>query len=468
MPISPTLLDELAAITGPKGIIREAGEMEAYMKEWRGRVVGKSPCVLLPETTEQVAAIVKLCIKHKAPLVPQSGNTGLVGAGVPTTDNSMVLLSLKRMNKIRAIDEKDFSMVAEGGCILSVAKEAADKKNRLLAMTLASEGSAGIGGLIATNAGGSFTLRYGNMREQVLGLEAVMADGSIYSDLRSLRKNNSGYDLKQLLIGSEGTLGIITAAALKLMPKPARVETALIAFPNPHKAIEALAILREATGDRLAAFEIMPRIAIESAAKFISGQRDPFSTPHPWIALVETHEAMTDNGILEKALEILMEKSIAEDAAFAQSEAQIKSFWSLREAIVEAQKHLGGSLKHDLSVPVGKTAEFIEKGAKLVESRVPGTKIYSFGHIGDGNIHFNLGQPESMDKEKFLSHREEIASMLNDLVLSLGGAISAEHGIGRFYRDEFLRITHPVPLALMRKIKSALDPDNILNPGVMV
>jgi FAD/FMN-containing dehydrogenase len=468
MPISPALIDELASITGLRGTIRDAAEMDPYMKEWRGRVVGKSPAVLLPENAEQISAIVKLCVKHKTPLVTQSGNTGLVGAGVPPADNSMLLLSLKRLNKIRAIDEKDFSMVAEGGCILSVAKDAADKKNRLLAMTLASEGSAGIGGLIATNAGGSFTLRYGNMREQVLGLEAVMADGSIYSDLRSLRKNNSGYDLKQLLIGSEGTLGIITAATLKLMPKPARVETALIAFSNPSKAIEALGILREATGDRLAAFEIMPRVAIESAVKFISGQRDPFPTPHPWIALVETHEATADNGILETALGLLMDKNLAEDAALAQSEAQIKSFWGLREAIVEAQKYLGASLKHDLSVPVGKTAEFIEKGAKLVEARVPGTKIYSFGHIGDGNIHFNLGQPEGMDKEKFLVHREEIASLLNDLVLGLGGAISAEHGIGRFYRDEFHRTAAPVSLALMRKIKSAWDPHNILNPGVMV
>jgi FAD/FMN-containing dehydrogenase len=468
MSISSSLLDELATIIRPKGMIREAAEMEPYMKEWRGRVVGKSPAVLLPETAEQISSIVKLCAKHKIPLVTQSGNTGLVGAGVPTTDNNMILLSLKRMNKIRSIDEKDFSMVAEGGCVLSVAKEEAEKKNRLLAMTLASEGSAGIGGLIATNAGGSFTLRYGNMREQVLGLEAVMADGSIYSDLRTLRKNNSGYDLKQLLIGSEGTLGIITAAALKLMPKPARIETALVTFPNPQKAIEALSILREATGDRLAAFEIMPRVAIESAVKFIPGQRDPFPTPHPWVALVETHEATADNGILQKALEILMDKNIAADAALAQSESQIKSFWGLREAIVEAQKYLGGSLKHDLSVPIGKTAEFIEKGARLVESRVPGTKIYSFGHIGDGNIHFNLGQPEGMTKEQFTAHREELATALNDLVLSLGGAISAEHGIGRFYRDEFLRITHPVSLALMRKIKSALDPHNILNPGVMV
>jgi FAD/FMN-containing dehydrogenase len=283
-----------------------------------------------------------------------------------------------------------------------------------------------------------------------------------------LRKNNSGYDLNQLLIGSEGTLGIITAATLKLMPKPARVETALVTFPNPQKAIEALSILREATGDRLAAFEIMPRVAIECAVKFIANQRDPFPTPHPWVALVETHEAMADNGILEKALEILMEKKIAADAALAQSESQIKSFWGLREAIVEAQKYLGGSLKHDLSIPIGKTAEFIEKGAKLVESRVPGTRIYSFGHIGDGNIHFNLGQPEGMDKEKFLSYRTEISSLLNDLVLSLGGAISAEHGIGRFYRDEFLRVTPAVPVAIMQKIKHALDPQNILNPGVMV
>jgi FAD/FMN-containing dehydrogenase len=329
-------------------------------------------------------------------------------------------------------------------------------------MTLASEGSASIGGLIATNAGGSFTLRYGNMREQVLGLEAVMADGSVINDLRSLRKNNTGYDLKQLLAGSEGTLGIITAATLKLLPKPQKIETALIALTSPEQAIKALGVLREATGDHLAAFELMPRIAIESAVKFVN-QREPFASASPWVALVETHD-----GALEPALARLMEKNLAADAVLAQSEAQKRSFWALREAIVEAQKHLGASLKHDLAVPVGKIAEFIAKGADVVEKTIPGTRVYAFGHVGDGNIHFNLSQPEAMNKDAFTAKREVMAAALHDLVLTLGGSISAEHGIGRFKREEFLRTTEPTQIAAMRKIKAALDPENILNPGVLV
>ncbi|MBI3419886.1 MAG: FAD-binding oxidoreductase [Proteobacteria bacterium] len=459
-------LDQFSKILGDKSVIRNASEMDAYMKEWRGRVVGKSPCVLLPQTTEQVSAIVKICAAQKIALVPQGGNNGLVGAGVPTTDNSMITLSLKRMNKIRVLDADDFSMIAEAGCILTVAKEAAALQSRLLAMTLASEGSASIGGLIATNAGGSYTLRYGNMREQVLGLEAVMADGSVVSELRSLRKNNSGYDLKQLLIGSEGTLGIITAARLKLLPKPNLVEAALVALPDVKSAITALGVLREATADRLSAFELMPRLAIDSAVRFLN-KREPFDKTYPWYALVETHDS-GGSGTLEKALEILFGKNLALDATVAQNQAQHRAFWNLREGIVEAQKSLGASLKHDLAAPVGRIAELIEKGSAVVEKTIPGTRIYAFGHAGDGNIHFNLSPPEGMSKEAFLAKREEMAARLNDLVLALGGSISAEHGIGRFYRDEFLRTGDPLQIALMRKIKAAFDPQNILNPGVLL
>jgi FAD/FMN-containing dehydrogenase len=464
MMFSSALLEKFATIVGPSGVLRT--DIDAYMKELRGRVTGKSPCVLLPQNTEQVAAIVKLCVENKIPLVPQSGNTGLVGANVPTADGDMVTLSLKRMNTMRALDADDFSMVAEAGCILQTTKDIAAGKNRLLAMTLASEGSAMIGGLIAANAGGSYTLRYGNMREQVLGIEAVMADGSIYSDLRSLRKNNSGYDIKQLLIGSEGTLGVITAATLKLYPIP-KTEAAMIALPNIEAAIKALGILREATGDRLAAFEMMPRLAIESAIKHIPNQRDPFIQPAPWVAMIETHEA-SGSSAMESALAQLISKNIAGNAVLAQNEAQIKSFWALREAVVEAQKHLGASLKHDLSVPVGRIAEFITKGTALVEKAIPGIRVYAFGHVGDGNIHFNLSAPEGMAADAFTAQREAIASKLHDLVLSLGGAISAEHGIGRFKREEFLRTAPPEQIEAMRKIKRALDPHNIFNPGVIV
>ncbi|HVY13104.1 MAG TPA: FAD-binding oxidoreductase [Alphaproteobacteria bacterium] len=465
MAITTSLLDEFAAITGPKGIIRDAAEMQPYMKEWRGRVMGQSPCVLLPENTQQVAAMVKLCAKHKIPLVPQGGNTGLVGAGVPTADGSMITLSLKRLNKIRTVDADDFSMVAEAGCVLTTAKEAAVQKNRLLAMTLPSEGSASIGGLIATNAGGAYTLGYGNMREQVLGLEAVLADGSIVSELRSLRKNNSGYDLKQWLIGSEGTLGIITAATLKLLPQPGCVEAALIALPDAKSAIQALSLLRELTGDRLAAFELMPQLAIESAVRFVPQQRAPFNKSFPYLALIEAH---ANAPVLEQALEALLDKKMVMDAVPGESDTQIAGFWRLREAVVEAQRHLGASLKHDLSVPVGRMAEFLEKGALVAEKLVPGVRVYAFGHVGDGNIHFNLSQPEKMDADNFTARRENVALALHDLAISLGGSISAEHGIGRFKREEFHRTAQPAHLAMMRDVKRALDPDNILNPGALV
>ncbi|MBY0428851.1 MAG: FAD-binding oxidoreductase, partial [Alphaproteobacteria bacterium] len=328
----------------------------------------------------------------------------------------------------------------------------------------ASEGSACIGGLAATNAGGSFTLRYGNMREQILGIEAVLPDGSIWNGLRSLRKNNAGYDLKQLLIGSEGTLGIITAATLKLLPKPQRTETALIALQSPEQAIEVLGKLRAATEDTLAAFELMPRIAIDAAVEYCH-QRMPFDSP--WYALIETHATTDNSANLQSALEALLGGNLIQDAVVSESIAQNRSFWALREAIVAAQSHLGASLKHDISLPVSKIAQCIEQGSNLVGKLISGARPYSFGHVGDGNIHFNISQPEGTDKEAFVSKRDTVASALHDLVISLGGSISAEHGIGRFKRAEFHRTIAPTELELMRSIKKAIDPKGIMNPGVL-
>jgi FAD/FMN-containing dehydrogenase len=465
--IDSHVLEKFSALLGTHGVLTADVDKTPFLHEWRGRVNAQSPAVLLPKNTAEVSDIVKLCAAYKIALVPQGGNTGLVGASVPTADNSMLCISLKRMNSIRSIDADDFSMVAEAGCILQTVFEIAAAQNRLFAMTLASEGSATIGGLAATNAGGSFTLRYGNMREQILGLEAVLPDGSIWNGLRSLRKNNSGYDLKQLLIGSEGTLGIITAATLKLLPKPTRIETALIALKNPHDAIHALGLLRGASEDTLAAFELMPRIAIESAVKYV-GQREPFATPYPWLALVETHNTSHyGKKNLADMLEPLLDKKIIIDATIASSITQSRNFWNMREAIVEAQKHLGASLKHDVSVPISKIAECIEKGSALAAQHINGAQPYTFGHVGDGNIHFNISQPNGMDKETFIAQRDSMARLIHDLVISLGGSISAEHGIGRFKKAEFLRTADDAELQTMKKIKSAIDPQNIMNTGVL-
>lgn len=466
------VLEKLTSLLGAPGILTEQSDKEAYLHEWRGRITSNSPAVLLPKNVAEVSEIVKLCAAHNVPLVPQSGNTGLVGASVPPEDNSSLCLSLKRLNKIRSFDAADFSMVAEAGCILQNVQQAASAQNRLFAMTLASEGSACIGGLAATNAGGSYTLRYGNMREQILGIEAVLPDGSIWNGLRSLRKNNSGYDLKQLLIGSEGTLGIITAATLKLLPKPERVETALIALASPQAAIDVLGRLRSASQDTLAAFELMPRLAIDSAVKHCQA-RKPFDAQehYEWTALIETHATSANGEGLSSMLEPLLEKKLIQNAAIADSIAQHREFWALREAIVEAQNRMGASLKHDISIPISKIAECISEGSKIVAKLAPGARPYTFGHVGDGNIHFNISQPEGPDKNKdkdaFIAQREIVASALHDLVISLGGSISAEHGIGRFKKAEFHRTISPVELHAMRAIKHALDPKGIMNPGVL-
>lgn len=459
----------LEKILGPQGIIVDPHDIVPYMHEWRGRMKGQSRAVLRPRNTDEVAALVHYCATHHIPLVPQGGNTGLVGASVPPEDGSALLISLKRMNNIRKMDAADFSMVAEAGCILADVQKAADNAGRYFAMTLASEGSATIGGLVATNAGGSLTLRYGNMREQVLGLEAVMPNGQIWHGLKSLRKNNTGYDIKQLLIGSEGTLGIITAATLKLMPRPAHKETAFLAFETPQQALEALALLRHFTEDRLAVYELLPGLAIETAARFISGVQNPFTTTYPWAALIETHTLGDDApATLANSLEKILARGVIIDATLASSSAQARQFWHLREAVVEAQKHLGASLKHDLSVPISQMPVLIIEGKKLAQNIIPDCRLYAFGHVGDGNIHFNISPPEGMDNAGFIAQQETMARTLHDLAIHLGGSISAEHGIGRFKREEFHRTTSSLDLALLQHIKTALDPYIIMNKGVLV
>lgn len=458
-------IKSLSSLIGAQNCLNDKDAMQPFLQEWRGRMKGNALAVMLPQNTQQVAEIVKFCAANRIALTPQGGNTGLTGASVPEEAQSIVL-SLKRMSRIRAIRADDFSMEVDAGCILQKAKEEAAAQNRLLAMTLASEGSATIGGLIATNAGGSFTLKYGNMREQVLGLEVVLPDGAIWNGLRSLRKNNSGYDLKQLFIGSEGTLGVITAATLRLLPAANAINTALVALASAADAIALLGFLREETQETIAAFELIPSLAIDTFCHKTKAQPAPFAQDYPWLALVETHDQV-ENTRLSTALETALEKKRILDATMAQTEGQKKAFWQLREGIVEAQKSLGPSLKHDLAAPIHAIPALINNGSAAVEKIMAGARPYVFGHIGDGNIHFNISPPEGMKADIFSAARENIAAALHDAALALGGSLSAEHGIGRFKRDEFHRTVNRTEFETMRSIKHALDPENIMNPGVL-
>ncbi len=464
-------LDRIRAVVGPAGIITGPEDMAPYLAECRGRFKGNSPAVVRPASTEEVAAVVGLCAEAGIPIVPQGGNTSLVGGSIPYEEGRELLLSLSRMNRIRSVDPLNYTMTAEAGVILKTAQEAAKDHDRLLPMSLGAEGSCQVGGLISTNAGGINVLRYGNMRDLVLGLEVVLADGRVWNGLRALRKNNTGYDLKQLFIGAEGTLGIVTAAVLKLYPRPRQAETAFVAVPSPAAAIELLARLREASGDSVAAFELMSRRCLEFALKHVAGTIDPLSEPSPWYVLTELTAGTRSDAFresLEAALGAAFEAELATDATLAQSETQANQLWFIREAIVEAQKHEGGSIKNDVSVPVSRVAEFLERATAAVEAACPGIRVTPFGHVGDGNIHFNLSQPEGADTAAYMARWEEITHVVNEVILALDGSISAEHGVGRFKKDEMPAIKGPVEFDLLRTVKAALDPRGLLNPGKML
>jgi FAD/FMN-containing dehydrogenase len=464
-------LDGLKAAVDAAGWIDDAQDMAPYLHEWRGRFQGGALAVLRPSSTEQVAAIVKAALGANVQIVPQGGNTGLVGGSMSYPGERAVILSLQRLNRIRALDPIDYTATVEAGCILANLQDAAAEANRLFPLSLGSQGSSTIGGLLSTNAGGTMTIRYGNMRELVLGIEAVLPDGRIWNGLRRLHKNNTGYDLKHLFIGGEGTLGIVTAAVLKLFPRPRQTETAFIGVPDPASAIALLDRLRVATGDALTGFELMPRIAIDFALRHISGATDPLAAPHPWYVLAEA-TAGTQGGQLRDAIEIALadavEAGVAHDATLADSEARRDALWFLREAIVEAQRFEGGSIKHDISVPVSRVADFIARASDAVKAHMPGIRPVAFGHAGDGNIHFNLTQPQGADAVAYLAQWEDFNRIVHDVALGLDGSISAEHGIGRFKREEMALIKSPPELDMMRRVKTALDPDGVMNPGVML
>ena len=471
-PTEPPIRDALRRIqeaVGPKGWTDEPAAMEPYLVEQRGLYHGCAQLVVRPETTAEVAAVVRICAEAGIPVVPQGGNTGLAGGGVPSERGDAIVLSLGRMNRIRALDPLNDTVTVEAGVVLQRIQEAAAEADRLFPLSLGAEGSCMIGGNLSTNAGGTGVLRYGNARSLVLGLEVVLPDGRVWDGLRGLRKDNTGYDLKQLFIGAEGTLGVITAAVLRLFPRPHDVVTAMVAVRNVAAAVELLALLRAGTGESVTAFELMTRIGLESAARHIAGVVDPFPKPYSHYVLIEctsAHGPGPLRGAVEGVLEGALEGGLVLDAVFAESRAQAKALWYIREVLPDAQKFEGGSIKHDVAVPVSRVADFIDEANKAVEAAMPGTRPFAFGHVGDGNIHYNLSQPVGMDKDAFLAEWSRLNRVVHDIVVGkYKGSISAEHGIGLVRRAELPRYKSEVELELMRRVKAALDPRGLMNPG---
>jgi FAD/FMN-containing dehydrogenase len=463
-----TLLDTLAARLGPAHVLTAASDMAGFLSEARALYSGSALAVVRPRDTAEVSFVVEQCARAGVPIVPQGGNTGLVGGGVPYGG---VVLSLTRLDRIRAVDPVNATMTVEAGCILKTVQDAADAADCLFPLSLAAEGSCRIGGNLATNAGGVSVLRYGNARELTLGVEVVLADGRVWNGLSTLRKDNTGYDLKDLFVGSEGTLGIITAAVLKLFPKPKARATAFVGCASPQAALDLFQRLRSGVGDMLTAFEYMPQFALDIVLKHVSGAVRPLAGEHGSYALIELTSPQADadlQGAFETVLGQAIEDGIVEDATIAASEAQRHALWQLREELSDVQRLEGGSIKHDVAVPVSRVADFIEEATRACEAAMPEVRVCAFGHFGDGNIHFNLSQPVGMDKAAFLGEWERFNRIVHDIVAHMGGSISAEHGIGLIKRDELLRYKDPVAIDLMRTLKRALDPNNILNPGKVV
>jgi FAD/FMN-containing dehydrogenase len=464
----PAFLDALSARLGPGRVSSDASDLAGHLVEERKLYRGQALALVRPRTTEEVSAVAAECNRAGVPLVVHSGNTGLVGGGVPFGG---IVLSTERLDRVRELDAVNATITVEAGCILKSVNDAANAADLTFPLSLPSEGSCRIGGNLGTNAGGTGVLRYGNARDLVLGLEVVLADGRVWNGLKGLRKDNSGYDLKHLFVGSEGTLGIITAAVLKLFPKPHAKTTAFIACPTARSALDTFARLRQGAGDTLTAFELLPRFAIDIVMKHGRGAVRPLAGDHAWYALVglSSPDREADlQGRLETVLGGAIEVGLVEDATIGSSEAQNRALWHLREALSEAQGAEGGSIKHDVSVPVSRVADFIETASAACEAAMPGVRVLPFGHVGDGNIHFNLAQPIGMDRAAFLGEWERFNRIVHDIVASMNGSIAAEHGIGLIKRDELTRYKDPVALELMRTLKQALDPANILNPGKVV
>ena len=467
---SDALRAELRALLGADCVLTAEADTAPFLVDHRQLYRGRALAVALPRSVEQVARVVGWCNQQRLGLVPQGGNTGYCGGATPDESGRQLLLSLRRLNRIRAIDADNFSITAESGCVLASVQQAADGLERFFPLSLGSEGSCQIGGNLATNAGGLNVVRYGMARDLVLGIEAVLPDGQLFDGLKSLRKDNTGYDLKSLLVGSEGTLGVITAATLKLWPKMRSSATAFVALATPEAAVKLLALLRAQAGERLSSFELLPRIAVELTTRYISGVIDPLSTVYPWYILCELTAAADEplSELLQQTLADAAERSLLLDAALATSERVRAAFWRLRESVPEAQRHAGASLKHDISVPVASLPQFINDASLWVQAHVHDGVLVCYGHAGDGNLHFNISCIERDQSEAFLAQEPRIRRAIHDLVAKFAGSISAEHGIGRLKREELQRYASPVALGAMRAIKQALDPNGIMNPGKLL
>jgi len=468
---SPDTLAAFTRLVGEAHAIRDKAAMAPYLTEWRDRYRGKAALILKPGSTEEVSAILRCANETRTAIVPQGGNTGLVGAQIPDESGNQVVVSIERLTHVRDVDLASNTMTVEAGLTLALAQQVAESADRFFPLSLASEGSCQIGGVLATNAGGMAVLSYGNARDLTLGLEVVLADGRVWHGLKRLRKDNTGYDLKDLFIGSEGTLGIITAAVLRLFPRPVERVTCIAGLNKLEEAPAFFARASDIAGSMLTAFEILPRIGVEFALCHGNDVRDPFPSSYPWYLLLELtspRESDEPRQTAELLLKAGIEAGEITDAAIASSQAQAQQLWRLRELMSEVQKHEGGSIKHDISVPVASVPAFIARANQLVELMIPGARPVPFGHLGDGNIHYNVSQPVGMDKAVFLANWEALNAAVHEIVLDLDGSISAEHGIGRMKRDLLPHAKGDLAVELMRKIKTSFDPNGILNPGKLI
>lgn len=462
--------DGLAKIVGATHVLMGA-EAAQFEGDWRGRYRARALAVVRPANTAEIAAVVSLCREWRVPVVPQGGNTGLCGGSVPVVDDSAIVLSLGRLNRIRGVDPLDASLCAEAGCTLAQVQAAAEGIGQLFPLSLASEGSCEIGGNISTNAGGVHVLRYGTMRDLVLGLEVVLPDGRIWDGLRRLRKDNTGYDLKQLYIGAEGTLGVVTAATLKLFPQPKSRAVAWIGLPDIAAAQTLFTVLKQRCGERLMAFELIGEAALELVVRHIPGAHRPLPAHQGWAVLVELTDSQADVDLVALMEGILGEgvaAGWAADAVIAQSLAQAKTLWGLRENISEAQKIEGVSIKHDISVPISRIVQFLGEADVALRNRSSGVRIVVFGHFGDGNLHYNLSMTDDAENARFLLTADDMTRIVHDLVAAHGGSISAEHGIGQLKRADLRRYKSAVELEMMTKVKAALDPEGLMNPGKLL
>jgi FAD/FMN-containing dehydrogenase len=465
------LLERLGAALGPRGLTREPAEMEPWLQDWRRRYRGAALAMASPADIGEVVEIVKACAAAGVPIVPQGGNTSMVAGATPSQDGGALLLSMRRMDRIRAISGQSNSAVCEAGVILSRLHDAAAVHGRRFPLTLGARGSATIGGLVSTNAGGTQVLRFGTMRGLVQGLEAVLPDGTLFDGLAPLKKDNRGYDLRQLLIGAEGTLGIVTAASLKLVPAIGSRAVAWIGVSSPAKALELLQLLSSSMGDSIEGFELIPRSALELVLVHIPGTRAPLESMHEWNVLIEATAPMVapdPEKALSAALRSAFGTNLARDAVIAQNEAQAEAFWRIRDSISEAEQKDGPAAKHDLSVEVAAMPTFIVEASAAVEGRFAGTRVIAFGHLGDGNVHFNVRAPAGAGPDWLANEATIVTRYVHDLVVAANGSISAEHGIGQMRLSELARLGDPARLAVMRAIKKALDPNNIMNPGKLV